>query len=84
VATKTLPALSHPDFHSVSDALFLRFVEDVSRTYERSLLGYCAFEYPESFPGACDGQPCCEKGTVHDLAGERELCAKHFAEVGRG
>jgi len=84
VAHPILVASPSKDFHTVYDAIFVRFVAEVSRFYEERSLDFCAFEYPESFPGACDGQPCCAKGTVHDIAGERELCAKHFAELNRG
>jgi hypothetical protein len=80
---KNLPLIPRPDFPQVSAAMFTRFTEQVSRTYERAILPDCAYEYPESSFGACDGQPCCEKGTVHHLEADLAFCPKHYALVAK-
>lgn len=78
-------ALHHTlDFHNALGACLDRYVEQVSRIYERSTLPLCSYEYPESSVGACDGQPCCEKGTVHDLASDQPYCSLHFLRVNLG
>ncbi|HUD64694.1 MAG TPA: hypothetical protein VMQ17_08955 [Candidatus Sulfotelmatobacter sp.] len=83
MAQKTLAASSTEDFHIHLAACLDRFVERVSRTYERSILPLCAYEYPESHWGACDGQPCSEKGTVHCLEADLPFCTKHYALVAK-
>jgi hypothetical protein len=83
VATKTVPLVSRPDFPQTSAAMFTRFTETVSRIYERSILPLCSYEYPESHWGAADGQPCCEKGTVHCLEADLPFCTKHYVLVAK-
>jgi sulfatase maturation enzyme AslB (radical SAM superfamily) len=84
VAQQTLTVLTPQDFHITLGAILDRYVESVNRIFERHLLSDCAYDYPESHPGACDAQPCCEKGIVHDLTIGQDFCAKHFREVSRG
>lgn len=81
MASSRLAAHHSEDFHIVLNACLERYVQDVCRIYERAILPACAYEFPESTPGACDGQPCSEKGTVHDLTTDQAYCAKHFRAV---
>ena len=83
MAQPSLAAHHSPDFHTVLDACLQRYVQQVCRVVEKYNLPGCAYEYPESTPGACDSQPCSEKGTVSELSGDHAFCAKHFREVTR-
>jgi len=84
MAHQSLAAHHSLDFHIVLQAHLNRYIEDVYRLYEQHvLLSPCAYEYPESTPGACDGQPCGSKATVHELGSGQDFCAKHFGEVTR-
>lgn len=56
----------------------------IERILAKPVLGTCDYQTPETSWGACDGQPCLESATVHDLATDREYCVGHFREVSRG
>lgn len=70
--------LARPDTLSAALSLF------IERILDRPVLGTCDYQSPETSWGACDGQPCFESATVHDLNSDLGYCAKHFREVSRG
>lgn len=87
MAHSTLSVLHSPEFPQVYAAAIddaIRAVDRVLLAHNTLLLGKCQYEYPETSPGACNGLPCAETGTVFDQENELEYCVGHFREVSRG
>jgi hypothetical protein len=81
VAEPTLAVISPQDFHTTLGGILDRYVEQVSPIVDQVPLGICSYEYPETSCGACDGEPCCDPATVHDLDSDLGYCTKHFRYV---
>jgi hypothetical protein len=88
MAQPSLAAHHSSDFHTVLTESIRQFREQVCAVVDRAMEPeladtFCSYEYPESFAGQCDGQPCSELATVSELSGDHAFCAKHFREVTR-
>jgi hypothetical protein len=81
MATQKLSSLSSPLFPQVIPGVMDRYIAHVDRILAECELTTCCHESPESSWGASDGLVCSAKATIHELATEREYCARHFREV---
>ena len=89
MAQSTLAAHHSPNFHSVLTESIRQFRERVCVIVDRAMEPelaheFCSYEYPESSIGACDGFPCGDLSTVHDLESDQPLCTLHFLRVNLG
>ena len=82
MAQTTLPVFSHPNFHSVLDAVLNQEIARVDRILAQAEAETCAetcdYQEPESSVGACDGGFSCSEPAL-----ENGFCRKH-QEAARG
>ncbi len=71
MAQTTLPVFSHPNFHSVLDAVLNQEIARVDRILAQAELVTCCYDQ------------CHERATVEELATGMEYCEMHFEEVER-
>ena len=71
-AQSTLPVFSHPNFHSVLDAVLNQEIARVDRILAQAELV------------TCSADQCRERATVEELATGLEYCERHFEEAARG
>ena len=74
MSDSSIAALSHPGFQQAINSIIGKEFQRVER-----VLGFCAHESPESYPGACNGGfPCHNHATVCDVRTGEEFCLEHF------
>ena len=86
-AQSTLPVFSHPNFHSVLDAVLNQEIARVDRILAQAdaytkRMEFWRIREPELV--ACCADQCHERATVEELATGLEYCERHFEEAARG